>query len=86
MREPRCAPPYVRTIQAKRLLLVAISDGAWVRGVERVVERKLLGLCASGAFSAHERCVSACKRRSGLRSFPLLIRGFGVQVPGGAPD
>jgi hypothetical protein len=36
-------------------------------------------------LSGHECASSVQAERSERRSLPLLIRGFGVQVPGGAP-
>ena len=41
--------------------------------------------CVRLVLSVHTSAASVQAERSGRRSFPLLIRGFGVQVPGGAP-
>jgi len=41
--------------------------------------------CVRLVLSVHTSAASVQAERSGHRSFPLLIRGFGVQVPGGAP-
>ena len=41
--------------------------------------------CVRPVLSVHTSAASVQAGRSGRRSGPLLIRGFGVQVPGGAP-
>ena len=41
--------------------------------------------CVRLVLSEHKSAESVQAERSARRSGPLLIRGFGVQVPGGAP-
>ena len=54
--------------------------GAWNVSWNESHER-----CVRLVLSGHKCAASVQAERSERRSFPLLIRGFGVQVPGGAP-
>jgi len=82
--QSRVSPRTSRDWGAESSLSVAVSRAirpvAWNASWNELPEN-----CVRPVLSVHTRAASVQAERSGRRSFALLIRGFGVQVPGGAP-